>query len=112
MATIETATRHDNVDFHFLGAEEDSNLIGTVIIRDREMVLDIPGGYGPYVLVGKACKHWFEGENIVSSRRYDTAARWADVGGTYIGTWVEHGWDYLFSFRLGTGAGSTSDSGR
>ena len=28
-------------------------------------------------------------------------ATWADIGGEYVGVWIEDGKDYLFRFRLG-----------
>jgi hypothetical protein len=93
--------RYANVDFHFLGPEEDSNLPGTVVVRASEMVLNIPGGYGPYLLIGKAHRHWFEAENTAHDRQYDVTAKWAEIDGTYVGTWIEDGWEYLFSFELG-----------
>ena len=102
--------RHDNVSFHFIGAKEDSRLPGTVVLRDGEMVLDIPGGDGPYLIAGKARKHWFEGMNSHSGRRYDVDAKWADLGGTYVGKWIEYGNEYLFSFDLGAPIAS-QDSG-
>lgn len=92
--------RHENVLFHFLGADEDSHLPGTVIVREAEMVLDIPGGYGPYLIVGKLQKTWFAGANSLHGREYDVDARWANVGDAFVGLWVEGGYDYLFSFSL------------
>jgi hypothetical protein len=100
--------RYDGVDFNFKGEKEEEDLSGTVIIRKGEMVLDIPGGYGPYMiigklLVGKPLESWYQGKNSASSRSYETEARWAFVGeGTYAGLWVEDNCDYLFSFHLGT----------
>jgi hypothetical protein len=96
------SSRYGDVDFHFLGAGEDSFLPGTVIMRDSEMVLNIPGGYGPYLIVGKACENWFEGNNSVREREYETGAKWAFLGKTYVGLWIEDGSEYLFSLQLGT----------
>src|SRR5260221_6744960 len=101
MREVTKPSRHNNGGFHFLGTEEDSELRGTVLIRDREMVLDIPGGHGPYLIVGKARSHWFEGENSAIGKQYDVNARWAVVGETFIGIWIEGGWEYMFSFCLG-----------
>jgi hypothetical protein len=103
LPTGKHARRHNDVDFHFLGAgedPEDSYLPGTVIVRDGEMVLEIPGGYGPYWISGKARETWFEGKNSYPQRTYETAAKWALVGGTYVGIWIEDGFEYLFSFEL------------
>ena len=94
--------RHDNVEFHFLGggSKEDSYLSGTVVVRDGAIVLDISGGCGPYLIVGSAHKHWYEGKNSASGRQYEVDAKWADVGGTYVGIWVEGNEEFLFSFKL------------
>lgn len=102
MTAQKPSLHYENVDFHFLGPEEDSYLQGTVHLRHKEMVLDIPGGDGPYMIVGKPRESWFEGSNIVRDRDYDTEARWAFVGGTYVGLWIEDGYEYLFSFCLGS----------
>jgi hypothetical protein len=90
--------------FHFLGTDEDSILSGTVIVRDGEMVLEILGGEGPYLIVGKARKHWFEGPNSAVGRRNQVDAKWTEVCGTYVGIWIEENWKYLFSFELGSPA--------
>jgi hypothetical protein len=74
MTIASTFSRYEGVDFHFLGAGEDSYLPGTVLLRDGDMVLDIPGGYGPYVIAGKARESWFKGSNSVRERQYETEA--------------------------------------
>lgn len=89
-----------SVKFHFLGAKEDSDLAGTVIVRDAEMVLDIPGGNGPYLIAGVSRNHWFEGKNGAYGRQHEVDAKWADIGGVYVGIWIEGGYEYLFSFVL------------
>src|SRR5437868_5158709 len=92
--------KHEGVRFHFLGAKEDSELVGTVLLRDGEMVLDIPSSNGPYLLHGKSHGHRFEGTTIVPGKSNPVEARWADVGRMYVGIWIEEGYDYLFSFEL------------
>jgi|AGTN01.1.fsa_nt_gi hypothetical protein len=92
--------RHDNVSFWFLGAGEDEDLRGSVVVRDEEMVLDIPDGDGPYLIAGKKSGHVFAGSNSIRSVSNNVAARWADIGGRFVGTWVEEGSEYLFAFRL------------
>jgi len=57
-------------------------------------------GCGPYLIVGSAHKHWYEGKNSASGRQYEVDAKWADVGGTYVGIWVEGNEEFLFSFKL------------
>src|SRR6266576_1457992 len=89
--------------FRFLAANEDSRLAGTVIVRDGEMVLDISEGvtpYGPYLIIGTGNEYWFEGTNSAHGMKYHVKAKWVQVGGTYIGTWIEGDEDYLFSFEL------------
>jgi hypothetical protein len=100
MKTRSALSRHENVLFHFLGTNEDSFLSGTVLVRPGDMVLQIPGGDGPYHLVGKARKHWFEGTNSDPNRRYEVDAKWAELGALYVGMWIEEGYEYLFSFDL------------
>ena len=95
--------RRDNVSFRFLGGayKEDSLLSGTVVVRDGAMVLDIPGSKdGPYLIVGSAHKNWYEGKNSAAGLRHKVDAKWAEVGGAYVGIWVESNEEFLFSFNL------------
>lgn len=92
----------DDVMFRFLGSDEDSLLRGSVLVRDGEIVLDIPGGYGPYLIVGKPRLHWYEGTNSATARRFEVSATWANVGESYVGRWIEANHEYLFSFVLGS----------
>ena len=105
MAARKTASRHDNVIFRFLLDNEDEvRLQGTALIRPGEMVLDISadaGGDGPYLIVGRECKHWYQGENSALDRDHPMQAKWALIGDSYVGIWVEHGDEWLFSFQLG-----------
>ncbi|GIW81589.1 MAG: hypothetical protein KatS3mg105_3396 [Gemmatales bacterium] len=100
MNPVSVGTRRDDVQFHFLGANEDSLLTGSVLVRPGEMVLDIPGGYGPYLIVGAAHGHRYEGVSSIRGKSNRVEARWADVGGMYVGVWHEDGEEYLFSFEL------------
>ncbi|MBI3407006.1 MAG: hypothetical protein HY040_01445 [Planctomycetes bacterium] len=88
------------VDFLFRGPDGVASLDGTVLVRNgkKEMVLEIAGGAGPYLIVGKAHKHWFEGINSAHSNA-SVRAKWADLGGTCVGIWIEDGSEYLFSFE-------------
>ena len=89
--------RQDGVEFHFLASEEDTILIGSILARDGEMVLDIPGGNGPYELSGKTESHWYcATTNSHRNRRFDVNAKWASVGDRYVGIWNEDGIQYLF----------------
>ena|SRR6266851_3121308 len=100
MSAGSTGLRQEDVRFHFLGAVGDSKLTGTVVVRDGEMVLDIPGGNGPYLIAGKSHGHWHAGTSSVRGKSNRVEAKWADVGGKYVGVWVEAGYEYLFSFEL------------
>jgi hypothetical protein len=100
MEDTSNVLRYENVQFHFLGADEDSYLPGTVLRRTADMVLEIPGGYGPYHIVGRANGHAFCGTNDHPDREYEVEARWADVGSHFVGIWIEGGYEYLFSFEL------------
>jgi|HubBroStandDraft_6_1064221.scaffolds.fasta_scaffold1064953_2 hypothetical protein len=92
--------KYEDVRFHFLGAEEDSELIGTVLVRDGEMILDIPGADRPYLIVGKSHGHRFAGTSSVRGRSNRVEAKWADVGEMYVSVWLEDAYEYLFSFDL------------
>jgi hypothetical protein len=100
MGTKNAVLRYENVQFHFLGGDEDSYLSGTVLRRNDGMVLDIPGGYGPYHIVGKIIGHAFHGSNVHPERQYEVEARWADVGSSFVGIWFENANEFLFSFEL------------
>jgi hypothetical protein len=93
--------RYDGVIFHFVGGdEEDEELTGTVILRDGEMILDIPGGWGPYLIIGKLHGSRFQGPSTARGRSKRVEAAWADLGERYVGWWIEDGLKYLFSFEL------------
>jgi hypothetical protein len=102
MTPATVPTQHDAVSFHFLGFKEDTLLLGKVLVRDGGMVLVIPGGYGPYHIVGKEHKHWYEGTNSDPKRCNEVDAKWTELGGTYVGLWIEEGDEFLFSFKLGS----------
>jgi hypothetical protein len=88
------------VDVRFVCADEDEILPGTVVVRDDAMALEVYSIYGPYSVHGRRRNHWFEGENTAPTRQNDVHAKWADVGGVFVGIWIEDGWEYLFSFRI------------
>jgi hypothetical protein len=95
--------KHEKVEIRFLSSDEDTVLIGTVLLRDSNMVLGIqdPNGADPYLIVGKRRKHFFEGTNTAHKAVVQNVkAKWAELDGIYVGLWVENGYDYLFSFYL------------
>jgi hypothetical protein len=100
MSTGSVPRSRDNVTFHFVNANEDTSLTGTVLVRQGQMVLDIPGGGGPYLIVGEAIGHHYEGTNTVRGVCSPVNARWADVGGMFVGVWFENAEEFLFSFEL------------
>ena len=65
MNSKEAPSRHDNVDFHFLGYQDDCHLRGQVLFRNGEMVLDLKGEWSKYLIAGKPLKHWFEGRQTI-----------------------------------------------
>jgi len=93
-------TKFSYVRFCFFRNKEDTELIGTVLLRNGDMILDIPGGDGPYLIVGKLSGHVYGGPSEVRGRIKKVDAKWADVEGEHVGTWVEDGYKYLFSFVL------------
>lgn len=92
----------EGVTFNWFSGEGREVLDGTARIGEGEMVLDIPGGGGPYLIEGKQREHWFEGVNIDSSGGR-VEARWAWVGEGFVGRWLEDGYEYLFWFTLRRG---------
>ena len=92
--------RNPMVTFQFLSEArgENAELQGEFLFREGDMVLDIKGGCGPYLIVGKANQHWFEGRNSSRKSAAEVDAKWAKVGDRYIGRWDEDGYEFLFSF--------------
>lgn len=99
MSSISPTPQQWKTTLHFLGTNEETYLPGTVLLRDGEMVLDIPGGSGPYLIVGRVRENAFAGVNTGRGRA-NVEAKWANVGGMYVGSWIEDGYEYLFSFEL------------
>jgi len=83
---MDGGTRREDVVFHFT----DSDLTGSVETAGGDMVLDIPGGDGPYRIIGRPVGHYFEGGNAVRGGNR-VHAKWAEVGGEYVGIWREEG---------------------
>ena len=104
MKTPSGRPRHfDGVIFEFLSQTESATLVGTVLVRDREMVLDIPpADESPhYVIRGKSVLHYFAGANQQTEEDTpDVVARWAELGDIHVGVWIEEDEQWLISFRL------------
>ena len=91
--------RYENVLFEF----PNDDMQGTVLIRDREMVIELPeqGTLAPALVVGRLDGCLYRGSN---SMRDDDAlsitASWCDFGDAFAGIWIEEGNELLFKFRL------------
>ena len=101
--------RYDKVIFEFL--EQYSNdkesyyptsLMGTVLIRDDEMVIDIrdPEGASPYLIVGKYHEHVYRGRNAAHDATAEVQAKWVNIDTEYLGIWIEGGDRIVFMFDL------------
>lgn len=99
----EKNTRYDNVQFTFFTHEKENcaNLRGTVLVRVNEMILDIQDKQAPtpYLIRGALVKNYYIGTNEFKNPYTDIDAKWAQVGDSYVGIWIEEGTDYLFSFK-------------
>ena len=99
-----TPKRYDNVKFSFLSYvnKENATLLGIVLFRDNEMVIDIQDRQAPvpYLIVGKLNENYFQGINSFQKPSRSIEAKWAKVGNSYVGTWLEEGVEFLFSFNL------------
>lgn len=90
--------KYENVLFDFVSADEDaSSGRGSVITDDKRMTLDIVTDDGvSYVISGKAVRTYFSGRSIDGS----VTVEWGDIGGNFVGIWVEDGLEYFIRFRL------------
>jgi hypothetical protein len=95
--------RYENIEFQFLSAAEPASYPrGTVVVRDAEMVLEVecPGDERPYTIHGKVHRGFFCGQHKGHPDDVPVAAKWIRLDDMFIGTWVEAGIDYAFTFRL------------
>jgi hypothetical protein len=99
---MKNGTQAQKVICHFLRRGEDDVLNGEIRMTDRgEMILSVTGGSFPYLIVGKPRKHSFEGSNTAPGGS-NVCAKWVELDAIYVGTWVEEGDKYLFSFEVVT----------
>ena len=95
--------RYPDVSIQFLTPDEDAvDLKAMVLLRQSEMVIDIPDqpSSGPYLVCGKKVDHFFAGvDSLTHEEKVHVVARWALLGDVYVGIWIEEGTEYLFSFR-------------
>jgi len=91
--------RYENVLFEF----PSDDMRGTVLVRDNEMVLDIPEqeGLAPCLIIGKREGQIFRGKNDIRDEyALSISAAWCDFGEVFAGVWLEEGNELLFLFRL------------
>jgi len=98
-----------DVDFYFLSAADaetaEHNYRGTVIIRENEMVLEVElPGDEPYLIKGKTRDGFYEGDHEGMSGDIPVHAKWTRLDRIWIGTWLEDGYESLFTFRLPSAA--------
>lgn len=95
--------RFEGVEFQFVNLDEAIAGTGTVLLRGDEMIIDIQDSADNvtvYLIVGKPNKHFYEGANTAGQLMPKVRAKWTNFGRMYIGSWLEEGHDYLFSFEL------------
>jgi hypothetical protein len=92
--------KYDEVLFQFLSMDDRGELRGTILIRDNQMVIDIPqNGVSTFVIVGSNQEGFYEGHNSTKGAPR-VHAHWTKFGPIFAGRWVEDRVEYLFSFRL------------
>lgn len=94
--------RHANVEFEFLSAgDKPAILLGTAIVRGDQMVLDVEvEGDRPYSIAGERRDSYYEGVHKGLPGDIPVHAKWTQLDDIWVGTWLEDGIDYLFTFRL------------
>ena len=74
---------------------------GSVLVRDDNMVLDIPAqqGFAACLIPGEQAEHVFTGRNTLRGEDSPRIlAKWADLDGIFVGIWIEDSYDYTFAF--------------
>ena len=96
--------KFNDVEFEFLSLAKDVTVgpsRGAVILRDREMMLEIEyHGERPYNIRGNATGNFFSGRHEGIPGHIQVNAKWTRLDDIYIGTWVEEGREFVFKFRL------------
>jgi hypothetical protein len=92
---------YKKVSFEYVSASEDVRLLhGVVIMRPNEMVLEIElPGDRPYFITGAKRSGFYEGVHKGQPDDIPVHAKWTKLDNAWIGTWVEGGMDYLFTFE-------------
>jgi hypothetical protein len=89
---------YEDVIFQIFGGDQEYENRGSVRISAEEMVLDLPES--DYLIHGRPCEHWFDGFNRHHGGNV-VLAKWTWLDGTFVGTWFEDNYKFLFSFTLG-----------
>lgn len=94
--------RYDDVLFQFLSAGDELGLSrGTVIVRDHEMVLEVEcPDDRPYLIRGEPRQGFWAGGHQGLPDDVPIQAKWTRLDDIFIGTWLEEGIDYVFTFHL------------
>jgi len=93
--------RYEHIQFEFLCAGDADEANGTVLSRSQEMILEVdyPGEL-PYSIRGKMRGDFFSGRHEGEPTALRVTAKWIKLDDIFVGTWVEDGVDWLFTFRL------------
>ena len=90
--------KYDDVLFDFVSADEEPSCgRGAVIMDGSQMTLDITTEDGDrYVIRGTASQESFAGK----SSDGEVVLEWGKVGQSFLGIWLEGGYEYFLRFRL------------
>lgn len=96
------ANSFENMTFEFFSAREGAEeCVGTVIIRDPEMILEVDcGDERPYTIVGHRQGDAFVGAHQGQEGDESVHVEWTQLGGEWVGIWTQEGTRYLFAFML------------
>jgi len=94
-----------NISIQFLSVNDGPYEVRAEVRREEEkMVIDIPRGEpgGQYLIKGELRERYFFAgvDTLKIGIPVNVKARWALLGDTYVGIWIENGKDSLFKFRL------------
>jgi hypothetical protein len=94
--------KYKEVEFEFLSPTEEAELLrGEVLIRDSEMLLDMAcPDDTPYDIRGRATGSFYQGQHKGRPGDVPVRAKWVLLDDTYVGIWIEGGYEFLFRFRL------------
>lgn len=95
------ARRFENIEFRVLSDAGASYLKGVVIIDGDQMALEIrhPKGH-PYTFRAVGLNGTYSARESNPPDVEPVRAAWTKLGREYVGTWLEQGYDGLFSFTL------------